>query len=422
MRTLYSLLWHLFLPVVLIHLTFKTRRLSAYATRWRERVGIYNVDIYPNVIWLHACSVGEVEASIPLIHALQKHHPALSFLVTTTTPTGSCRIIDEFGNTIQHVYLPYDIPFAVNSFLTRYKPQLAIIVEKEIWPNLFLQCRDRGIPLLLVNAMLSERSLQRYLRWQCLFKPVFQAISKVGSQSAAIASQFKQLGVAPDCIQVTGSLKFQRTVSEQLKHQATQLKQGQFGSRPIWIAASTHDNEEVLLLDRLYTLQSAIPDLLLILVPRHPQRGESIQRYCEKKSISYVTRSSGSACQPDASVFLLDTLGELMLFYGVAELAFVGGSLVNSGCHNLLEPAAWEIPIIFGNSVYNCEEIASALVANNAAKRVVDADQCIETVQELLSDRQYCRIMGNNAKNYIESHRSQFENTVAIVDVELEKL
>ncbi len=416
MRKLYALLGYLLLPLVLINLALKAWRLPAYRQRWQERLGFYNKTASPGVIWLHACSVGEVEASIPLIGKLQERYPTIPCLVTTTTPTGSSRIIDEFGETIQHVYLPFDISFAINVFLTRFQPRIAIIVEKEIWPNLFFQCDDRNIPLLLVSALLSERSFHRYLHWQSLFKPVFQTISRIGAQTDLDAKQFNQLGIESRRISVTGSLKFERTVSEQFKQRAVLLRQQLFPTRSIWIAASTHDNEEILLLDRLQQLQTNNPDLLLILAPRHPQRGISIVNYCNLQSISCVTRSSSLSCQSDTRVFLLDTLGELMLFYGVADVAFVGGSLVKVGCHNLLEPAAWGIPMLFGSSVHNCEEIATELVASNAAVSVVDADQCIDTVQVLLSNQAMCREMGVNAINYFNKHQDMLEKTVGIIE------
>ena len=416
MRKLYTLLGYLLLPFVLIHLAIKAWRLPVYSQRWQERLGIYNKTILSNVIWLHACSVGEVEASIPLISELKALYPKVPCLVTTTTPTGSSRLIDKFGESIQHVYLPFDISFVVNAFLTRFQPRIAIIVEKEIWPNLFFHCDDRKIPLILVSALLSKRSFHRYLRWHSLFKPVFQTITMVGSQANIDAKLFNQLGVASERISVTGSLKLERIVSEQLKQQATQLRQQLFSSRSIWIAASTHDNEEILLLDRLQQLQIKIPDLLLILAPRHPQRGKSIVDYCNQQSISCVSRSSGLLCQPDTRVFLLDTLGELMLFYGVADLAFVGGSLVNVGCHNLLEPAAWGVPMLFGGSVHNCAEIAAELVASDAAVLVADADQCIDTVQTLLSNQAMCREMGNNAMTYLNKHQGILQKTIEMIE------
>ena len=421
MRKLYAFLGYLLLPLVLIDLALKAWRLPAYRQRWQERLGFYNKTVSSGVIWLHACSVGEVETSISLIRKLQERYPTIPCLVTTTTPTGSSRIIDEFGETIQHVYLPFDISFVVNVFLTRFQPRIAIIVEKEIWPNLFFQCDDRNIPLVLASALLSERSFHRYLRWRNLFMPVFQTISGIGAQADIDTKHFNQLGVASERISVTGSLKFERTVSEQLKQRAVQLRQQLFPTRSIWIAASTHDNEENLLLDRLQQLQTNRPDLLLILAPRHPQRGISIVEYCNQQSISCVTRSSGLSCQSDTRVFLLDTLGELMLFYGVADVAFVGGSLVKVGCHNLLEPAAWGIPMVFGGSVHNCQEIATGLIASNAAVSVEDVDQCIDTVQALLSNQAKCTDMGDNAINYFNKHQGTLEKTIEMIKLILAK-
>ena len=370
---------------------------------------------------MHACSVGEVESCIPLIHALKHSYPNYACLVTTTTPTGSSRVIDEFGDGIQHVYLPYDVGCVVNTFLNRFKPKIAIIVEKEIWPNLFLQCKKKGIPVVLVNAMLSNRSFRQYQNWHQIFKPVFSSIGGVGVQSSKGARQFECLGVYSDRISVTGNLKFQRKPTVDDCQQSRKLKQSLFGNRPIWIAASTHDNEEALILSRIQDLQSNIPDLLLIIAPRHPNRGSIIERYCQKTAISYITRSSGKACLNNEAVFLLDTLGELTDFYGLSDVAFVGGSLVDLGCHNLLEPAAWGVPVVFGSSIFNCEEIASHLVANNAAKSVNDVDDCIAKVKELFLDQTKRRLMTENAKNYIDKNQGQLAKTIEIIRHEIDK-
>ena len=416
MRSLYSLLSYLLLPAALTHLVFKAIRDPAYVNRWYQRLGFYRGRSCACSLWLHACSVGEVEASIPLIHTLQQHYPAASYVITTTTPTGSARITSEFGDTVQHVYLPFDVSIAVNAFLNHFQPALSIVVEKEIWPTLFFCCKKKSIPIVLVNAMLSSHSFRQYRNWLGLFKPVFQTISKLGAQTDQVAKRFVQLGVAPECIRVTGNIKFMRIIQEQQKQQAIALKQQLFSTRVIWIAASTHENEERLLLDRLLALQSVIPNLLLVLAPRHPRRSTAILRYCESLSISCVSRSSRQLCSSSTQVYLLDTLGELMLFYGVADVAFIGGSLVDVGCHNLLEPAAWGIPIVFGTSVYNCKDIASGLMGSDAAQSVSDADQCIAVVKNLLQNPAQQHTMGENARNYFNKQQNQITLTLELID------
>ncbi len=416
MRIIYVLVGYLILPVVLIYFAMKAMRLPGYSRRWQERFGFYEDVAFTGGIWVHACSVGEVETSIPLIRELKHRYPNFPLLITTTTPTGSSRIIDEFGDTIQHVYLPFDFAFAVNAFLARFKPVLAIIVEKEIWPYLFLCCKCRDVPVVLVSAMLSKRSFDRYLNLQWLFKPVFQAISKVGAQNETVAMQLQQLGMHPNSISVTGNLKFHRTISRQQQQKALQIKQQLFGTRPIWIAASTHENEEALLLERLPELQAVIPNILLILAPRHPQRGKSIEQYCKSNAIPIISKSSGMVCPTNTSVFLLDSLGDLIDFFGTADIAFIGGSLVDMGCHNILEPAVWGIPVVFGPSVYNYEEISNDLIENNAAKQVDDADHCATMILELLLDDDLRQTIGLNGKEFVSLRQGQLNKTMEIID------
>ena len=416
MQKVYALVGYVLLPAALAHLALKSARSPVYTRHWRERLGWYRGPACAKKIWVHACSVGEVESCIPLIHALQQRYPDFSCLMTTTTPTGRERVNNAFADTVECVYLPFDATFAVKSFLSRYQPVIAVIVEKEIWPNLFLQCKQNGIPLVLVSAFFSARSFRRYHCWHVIVKPVFQAIDRVGSQTALAARQFRQLGVNPASISVTGNLKFQRAVSERQRRQASQLRQRLFASRPVWIAGSTHEHEESWLLERLPDLLSAIPDVLLVLAPRHPQRVSVIEDVCEQKAIACVTRSSGLPCTDNTHVFMLDTLGELMDFYGAADVAFVGGSLIDHGCHNLLEPAAWGIPIVFGASIYNCEDIATGLVAAGGAVSVDNADQCALIIRELLLDADKSEKMGNNARQYLLTQQGQLENTLKMID------
>lgn len=376
-------------------------------------MGIYpGRSVKPEGLWIHACSVGEVESVLPLIRSLQEQLDDHSLLVTTITPTGAARIKAEFGSSVQHAYLPLDSPLSVYAFLSRFKPKRAVIVEKEIWPVLFLACQHKKINLVLVNAMVSEHSFVRYCRWNCIFNPVFQAVSNVFAQSRKDASRFERLGVSSDHIHVAGNLKFQKQIPVDLQNQAKQLKQQLFGDRLIFIAGSTHDNEEALILQSLRQSILSFNDLVIILAPRHPQRCADITRVCQENGLSEVIRSSAQPMPCDQSVFILDTLGELFLFYAMADVAFVGGSLVDIGCHNLLEPAMLGVPVLFGPSIGNVENIAKDLVNQHAAIQIMDADQLNHELHRLLHDQRKRMELGNRAKEYVDSHHAASKKTV----------
>lgn len=386
-RTLYTLLFHLALPLVVVRLFWRARKAPAYSKRIGERFAIGLPEFQPHGIWVHAVSVGESIAAAPMIRALKDRYPYLPITVTCMTPTGSERIKALFGDTVQHCYLPYDLPWAASRFLQRLQPKLAVVMETELWPNHIHQCARRGIPVALANARLSERSARGYARFARLTAPMLAELSLVAVQTEAEATRFRQLGARDACVEVTGSIKFDLSVDPALPEQAAQLRQ-QWGAtmRPIWIGASTHTGEDEILLAAHRQLLSAYPDALLILVPRHPERFGSVYELCRKQDFATVRRSLGEPPQAQTQVLLGDTMGELLFLFALADVAFVGGSLVPTGGHNLLEPAALGKPVLTGPHLFNFLDIAAQLRDADALKEVDSAPALAAAIEALWTD------------------------------------
>jgi len=395
-RTLYTLLFHLGLPLVALRLFLRGRKAPAYRQRIGERFAFGLPALQPGGIWVHAVSVGESIAAAPMIRALLARYPQLPITVTCMTPTGSERIKAMFANEprIQHCYLPYDLPWAAARFLDRVRPTLAIIMETELWPNHIHQCARRGIPVALANARLSERSARGYARFAGLTRPMLEDMSLIAVQTETEAERFRQLGARPQCVQVTGSIKFDLKVDEQLLPRARELR-GQWGatSRPVWIAASTHEGEDALILAAHKQLLAIHGDALLILVPRHPERFDAVHALCSEQ-FATVRRSSGAAVDGQVPVLLGDTMGELLFLYALADIAFVGGSLVPTGGHNPLEPAALALPVLMGPHVFNFLEISAMLGEAGALRQVDDAEGLATEVRRLIELPQDARRMG----------------------------
>ena len=393
-RTLYTALFYLGLPLVAIRLWLRARKAPAYAKRIGERFSYGMPKLQPGGIWVHAVSVGESIAAAPMIRALLQRYPQLPITVTCMTPTGSERIQALFANEprIQHCYLPYDLPCAAARFLDRAQPKLAVIMETELWPNHIHQCAKRGIPVALANGRLSERSARGYGRFSKLTAPMLAEMSLFAVQTEAEAQRFRDLGARPETVEVTGSIKFDLTIDPQLLQRAAELRgQWQAQERPVWIAASTHDGEDEVVLNAHRRLLTNHPDALLILVPRHPERFNSVFELCQREGFTTVRRSTGANVDAQTSVLLGDTMGELLFLYALADSAFVGGSLVPNGGHNLLEPAALAKPVICGPHLFNFLDIAAQLREAGALAEVDDAEGLAVEVQrlfELPSDAQ----------------------------------
>src|SRR5471032_1252598 len=396
-RTLYTALFYLGLPLVAIRLWLRSRKAPAYAKRIGERFSYGMPVMKPGGIWVPAVSVGESIAAAPMIRALLQRYPALPITVTCMTPTGSERIQALFANEprIQHCYLPYDLPCAAARFLDRVQPTLAVIMETELWPNHIHQCAKRGIPVALANARLSERSAKGYGRFHKLTAPMLAEMSLFAVQTETEAERFRSLGARPETVEVTGSIKFDLTVDPQLLERAAALReQWQASERPVWIAASTHEGEDEVVLAAHRQLLASYPNALLILVPRHQERFSPMFELCQQQGFATVRRSSGEAVTAQTSVLLGDTMGELLFLYALADSAFVGGSLVATGGHNPLEPAALAKPVICGPHVFNFLEISAMMRNAGALQEVDDAEGLAMAVQRLFELPQDAQKMG----------------------------
>ena len=411
-RTLYTLLFHLGLPLVAIRLWLRARKAPAYAKRIGERFALNLPAMQPGGIWVHAVSVGESIAAAPMIRALLQRYPQLPITVTCMTPTGSERIQALFADEprIQHCYLPYDLPWAAARFLERVQPKLAVIMETELWPNHIHQCAKRGIPVALANARLSARSAKGYARFAKLTRPMLEEMSLIAAQTETEAERFRQLGARSECVQVTGSIKFDLTIDPQLLIKARALReQWQALERPVWIAASTHEGEDAIVLAAHRQLLASYPNALLILVPRHPERFNAVFALCQSEGFDTVRRSAATPVGAQTQVLLGDTMGELLFLYALADSAFVGGSLVANGGHNLLEPAALSKPVLSGPHLFNFLEIAALLRDAGALEEVDDAHALAVAVRRLFELPQDARHMGQAGLNVMLANQGALQ-------------
>jgi 3-deoxy-D-manno-octulosonic-acid transferase len=404
----YTLLFYAITPLILARLLWRGRREPSYRARWNERFACYGGAPLAGqgVIWFHAVSVGEAEAAFPLIRAIARRFPDAPILVTSTTPTGSGRVQAVLGDSVAHAYLPYDLPDAVARFLNRFRPRLAVVMETEIWPNLYHGCAARQIPLAIVNARLSARSAKGYRKLGGFTRATLANVNLIAAQTQADAERFISVGAKPEAVAVTvtGNIKYDLELPSDYFAQAGALREALFGQRPVWIAASTHDGEEALVLQVYARLREAHPDLLLVLAPRHPPRFDLVANLCLAAGWPLARRSQGQDTA-NADVFLLDTLGELRLFYAAADLAFVGGSLVPVGGHNVLEPALAGVPVLFGPHMFNFEEAGRRLIEAGGALRVQDAGELGLRVDEWLRNPQERQQIGQNGRYFVETGR-----------------
>ncbi len=424
-RWLYTALFYLALPLIVARLWWRGRRAPAYRQRIAERFGCISQRHFAqragaHGIWVHAVSVGEVIAAAPLVRALLQRHPELPLTVTTMTPTGSERVRALFGDSVFHVYAPYDVPQCIARFLQRVQPRLLIIIETELWPNTIHACAAHNIPVVLANARLSQKSARGYRRFGAITAPMLHSMSKVVAQNAEDGARFVELGLPSNKLVVSGSIKFDIALDDDLLAQAQQIRNDWHSAhRFIWIAASTHAGEDEIVLQAHRQLCAQVSNALLILVPRHPERFNEVATLIEKNNFIFVRRSTTRAVALDAAVLLGDTMGELLFLYGCADCAFVGGSLVARGGHNTLEPAAWGLPIITGPSDFNFREI-SALLQRDKALTVIDhADSLAKTLLELAGDVALRQQRGDAAKRVIENNRGALEKLIGEVETYL---
>lgn len=391
-RLIYTVLSYLMQPIILLLMWKRGGKLPAYRRRLQERYGCYHGIPKPqaNGIVIHAASVGEVIAATPLVKAIQARYPALPITMTTVTPTGSARVKAAFGDSVAHFYLPYDLPDAIKRFLGFVKPTLFIVIETELWPNLIHQMHLHHIPFVIANARLSPRSARRYGWVHSTIKAMLGEIRLILAQDKVSADRYLELGFPPKQLITTGNLKFDLEISDHLR-QEVRLTAERLGlaGRAVWIAGSTHEGEEKMVLEAHQRLVQDYPDLVLILVPRHPERFEQVESLIKKMGIAYVKRSNHQPLAADTQVLLGDTMGEMMLLYGLAQIAFVGGSLVKHGGHNPLEPIAFELPVISGVHTFNFPEVFTKLRNVNGFIEIDSRiDALTQAVSELLTSPQ----------------------------------
>jgi len=419
LRGLYSLALYLLSPITLYHLVSRGFRVREYFLRWGERYAAYRANPGRPCVWLHAVSVGEVNAAAPVVNALLAQRPDIRWVVTTITPTGSARVRALWGERVEHVYLPYDLPGSVARFLEHFRPHLALIMETELWPNMLFGCRDQGIPVYILNARLSPRSLRGYRLLKPLIGRALRTVACVAAQSAGDGQRYQELGARADQVRVLGNLKYDIAAPEGLEAFVERFRAALGAPRPVWIAASTHEGEEQAVLDIHRRLRARRPELLLLWAPRHPERFERVREAAAAQGWKVGTRSADTWPDGSHDVFVVDTLGELMAFYGCADVAFVGGSLQPVGGHNLLEPAAVGTPVVTGPHLHNFEEVSRRMDQAGALRIGADADAVGAALEALLGDADARQAMARAGCALVADGRGALRRTLELIGPDL---
>jgi len=416
MRLLYVLLVYLLAPLVILHDAWQALRDPTQRGRLRQRLGFVARPAQTGGVWVHAVSVGEVQAAAALIAELRRRHPATPIVITTTTPTGAQRARTLFKDDVQHCYLPYDLPGSVDRFLDRIAPRLAIILETEIWPTLYAELGRRRIPLVLGSARVTARSVERYRRLASLFRDTLARDILVGAQTMGDAERFRAIGAAPARVHVTGNIKYDLAIPAATIAAGRELRRQWNAARPVWIAGSTHAGEEDAALAAHASVRAKYRDALLLLVPRHPQRFDEVRSLLRERNVAFAQRSAGALPAAEDAVFLVDSLGELQMFYAAADIAFVAGSLVPIGGHSLLEPAVLGLPLLSGPHTQNSQDSADLLAQAGALRIVQDADQLGGHVADWMGDPAQARAAGARGQEAVASSRGAVDRLVAMID------
>jgi 3-deoxy-D-manno-octulosonic-acid transferase len=410
-RILYSLAILALLPWAMLHLLWRARRQPQYLRHWGERFGFFRTVPPRPTLWIHAVSVGETRAAQPLIAALRTRHPGYRILLTHMTPTGRQTGEDLFGDDVERCYLPYDVPGAARRFLRHFRPQLGMIMETELWPNAIAACRAAGIPLLLVNARLSERSARRYARWPRLTQEALTGLSALSAIGADDARRLEALGARD--VAVFGNLKFDIAPPPAQLELAKDFRR-RCGGRRVFLCASTREGEEALILD---AWKARRPEgVLLVMVPRHPQRFGDVAALAAAKGYRVARRSEGGDVPADAEVWVGDSMGEMFAYYGAADLAFVGGSLLEFGSQNLIEPCAVGTPVLIGPSTFNFRDAAQEALNRRAALAVENAGDLVSKAGALLTDDARRRDMGAQGKAFAAAHRGATARNAELIE------
>ena len=415
MQTLYSFLWYLLLPLLFLRLWLRGRQAPAYRQRWKERMAWgYRPATLKNSIWVHAVSVGETLAAVPMIERLLADYPDTPLLVTTTTPTGSERVKALFGDRVTHVYCPWELPTALNRFLRAFDPKTVIVLETELWPNLCAAVKRHGAKLMLMNGRLSEKSYRGYRKFPRLVRPMMARFDALAVQTPVEAKRYVALGAWPERVHAIGSVKFDMSLDDAVRQAAGDLRAA-IGERPVWIAASTHPGEDEPVLAAHKALLETAPQTLLMLVPRHPERFDSVAQLVRQQGLGLARRSKQDTIAADTQVYLADTMGELLMLFGVADVAFVGGSLVPVGGHNLLEPAGWGKPVLTGPHLHNFTAISNLLDDAGALTLVDNADALAIALQALFRYPDQRQRQGQAAAAVVEANRGALEKGLKLI-------
>ncbi|MDR9423801.1 MAG: lipid IV(A) 3-deoxy-D-manno-octulosonic acid transferase [Marinobacter sp.] len=406
---LYSQLMRLLVPFVLLRFWWQGRHAPELRKNLRHRVGLVP-GISGPVIWVHTASVGEVIAAGLLVRRLLACGLEARILITAMTDTGLAQARKMFGSSVDYAYVPLDTPGSIHRFLKRVDPRILVILETEIWPNMICQCRCRNVPVFLINARLSERSTHGYERVKSLSAPVMQSITWVAAQAQPDAERFRRIGVEASQVEVTGSMKFDVDIPDDVREASMGLR-AKFGPRPVWTAGSTHGGEDEQVLAAHREILEQHPDALLILVPRHPDRFESVAQMAESQGFAVVRRSTGQESE-SAQVYVGDTMGELMMLYGASDMAFVGGSLIKRGGHNPLEPAAWGVPVLSGPHVFNFETVYEHLRSGGGVAMIQNSGELGQAVARLMANREERQAFGERALAVVNKNRGALNRVV----------
>lgn len=407
----YQLVLILAWPVVRVRLWWRGRREPGYQERVAERFGQVPAAVQPGALWVHAVSAGETIAAVPMIERLAQTYPDVPLLVTTMTPTGSGEVTRRLGDKVSHCYAPYDFPWAVDAFLDSARPRALILVETELWPNLVLRSRRRGIPVVLVNGRLSERSARGYARIGALVENMLKAIDLIACQSEAHRSRFLALGARPDSVRVLGNVKFDLTLNDEHRAEAARLRLvWGLADRPVLIAASTHPGEEEQVLEAFSLLRQTIPSACLLLVPRHPVRATQVVELVTRRGFTVMRQSEPERRAED--VLVGDVMGTLLTLFGVADVAFVGGSLVAQGGHNPIEAAVWGKPLIVGPHVFNFQAVVDGFREAGALTQVADAATLAVAACRLMGDRDVSAAQGAKGAEVVAASAGALDRTL----------
>ncbi len=416
LRLVYSVILAVIAPFLLVGLYKKQPNKPTYGARWKEHFGFAKPIQGNSPVWIHAVSVGESIAAIPIIRELKAKHPEQGILVTTTTSTGAAQIA-QLGDTVEHRYMPLDFSWCVGRFIKTIKPKCMLIMETELWPNTLHKVAKAGVPISVINARLSERSSQRYKRFLPLFRLLTSNVAQFLCQYPSDAQRFIKLGVAEEKVLITGSVKFDIDLSDEVKRKGLQLRDEISPSRPVWIASSTHSGEDEVLLKAHQKVIERLPNSLLIIVPRHPERFDSVKALVESMKFSTVSRSSSHPISETTQVYIGDTMGEMLTLIGASDVCFMAGSLLGDkvGGHNMLEPAALAKPIINGPSYFNFSEVGQLLIDEGAMVIKSTSSEIAATVAQWLRDKQQAERVGLQGLKVVKENQGALAKTVDLI-------